>query len=122
MAQCPIRHGDIRHWSYSSFAPSSFVIVSQSVNDHAAQSDAPPHDVPPAPPPAPREVTPAVKRRAWRDRHVRVWWMLGLALLGITLYYAGSRTWWWWQEKRLIETGVRVEGEVKGWVPNEDSL
>jgi hypothetical protein len=67
-------------------------------------------------------VTAAVKRRAWRDRHVRVWWILGLALLAVTLYYSGSRTWWWWQEKRLIETGVRLEGEVKGWYVGEDAL
>ena len=94
------------------------------LDDTPTHSDPTPqqhHDAPPAPPPAPRRVTATIKRRAWRDRHVRVWWILGLALLGITLYYAGSRTWWWWQEKRLIETGVRIVGEVKGWYVGEDS-
>ncbi len=53
-----------------------------------------------------------MKRRAWRERHVRLWVVLGLALLGVTLYYGGSRSWWWWREKRLIENGVKVQAEV----------
>ena len=53
-----------------------------------------------------------IKRRAWRERHVWVWLVLGLALLGVTLYYSLTRTWWWWQDKRLIETGHKVEAEV----------
>ena len=86
------------------------------MNDNATHSEAAAqgHEAPPAPPPPPRDVTSAIKRRAWRDRHVRVWWILGLALLAVTLYYSGSRTWWWWQEKRLIETGQLLHAEVMG--------
>jgi hypothetical protein len=81
---------------------------------------APAHEPPPAPAGPPRELTSAVRRRAWRERHVRVWLVLGLALLGVTLYYAGSRTWWWWQESRLIRSGLKVQAEIMGPYVGED--
>ena len=89
--------------------------------DHSGET-ATPRGAQAPPPPAPREITPHVKRRAWRERHTWVWVVLGLALLAVTLYYVGSRTWWWWREKRLIEAGTRVEATVKGWHAGQDSL
>jgi len=61
-----------------------------------------------------------IKRRAWRERHVWVWLVLGLALFAVTLYYSLTRTWWWWQDKRLIETGHKLQAEVMGPLVRED--
>lgn len=70
----------------------------------------------PAPPPeAPRELTPAARRGAWFEKHVRVWWVLGVVLLGITAYYALSRLYFWNLERRLITQGVPIQAEVMGW-------
>jgi hypothetical protein len=70
----------------------------------------------PAPPPeAPRELTPAVRKGAWRERRVRVWWLLGVALLAICVYYAVSRLYFWNVERRLITQGVALQAQVRGW-------
>jgi hypothetical protein len=92
------------------------------LNDRAIHSeDAPqPPDAPAAPPAPPRELTPVVRRRAWRERHVRLWVVLGLALLVVAVYYGASRTWWWWQERRLIQNGLKVQAEIMGPYVGED--
>lgn len=86
------------------------------MTDFEGHTDSP-HAVPPQPPDAPRPVTGRVKRRALRDKHVKVWWMLGLALLAITTYYAASRAYAWSRETRLISHGQKVMAEVKSWEP-----
>jgi hypothetical protein len=69
----------------------------------------------PALPSAPRPLSKLIRRRAWSERHVRVWWLLGAALLIITCYYAISRIYLWTEETKLITHGEKVMGEVTGW-------
>lgn len=66
-------------------------------------------------PGVPRPLSKLIRRRAWGERHVRVWWLLGVALLVITCYYAISRVYLWSEETRLITHGEKVMGEVVGW-------
>src|SRR5258706_5823165 len=69
-----------------------------------------PHSNPPAAPP--RELTRGVRSKAWGERRVRLWWLLGAAMLGISCYYAIARIYSWTDEKRLITQGERVFAEV----------
>src|SRR4051812_35664348 len=80
------------------------------------------HDLPPEPPPAPREVTPTILRRAWAEKHVRLWWLMGAALLVIATYYAVARYYAWYQESQLIKTGVKVQATVMHWEPVGKSM
>jgi hypothetical protein len=77
--------------------------------------------LPPAPASAPRELTRRVLRRGWLERHVRLWWMLALAVLGVAVYYAAVRTYGWYEEARLIKTGVAVQAEVMSWEKGESA-
>jgi hypothetical protein len=83
--------------------------------DPQLQQLSPARPLPPQPPAAPRELTPAVLRRAWGEKHVRVWWLLGLVTLGIVCYYAISRAHAWSHERRLITAGAAVTAEVMHW-------
>lgn len=67
---------------------------------------------PPAPPAAPRPVTAPVRRRAWSERQVHVWWSLGFLLLGIAVYYAIAGWWSWSIERQLITQGEVVDAEI----------
>jgi hypothetical protein len=77
--------------------------------------------LPPAPPNAPRELTPAVRRRSWTERHVRIWSLLAFAMTAIAAYYAISRYYFWSQETRLIEHGEMIQAEIMGWAPGMDA-
>jgi hypothetical protein len=83
--------------------------LTDPVPDPAASDELPP------PPDAPREVTAAVRRRAWAERRVRVWWLLAIVLAVIATYYAVSRLYLWNQERRLITRGQKVQAEVLSW-------
>jgi hypothetical protein len=72
-----------------------------------------------APGAPPRELTKKVRRRAWGERHVRLWLLLGAGLLAITCYYAISRIYLWTEENRLVRHGDKVIGEVVGWSGGE---
>ncbi len=81
-------------------------------------SDISHHDdasLPPQPPSAPRDLTRAARRGSWTERHVRVWWILGVTMVIIASYYAISRIYVWSEERRLIEHGAKVEAQVMGW-------
>ena len=77
--------------------------------------------LPPAPQAPPRELTPAVRNRAWRERRVRLAWIMGAVLLLITAYYALSRLYFWTDETRLIQHGKTIEAEVMGANPSADA-
>lgn len=83
----------------------------------SAQLDSanPEHSPAGAPAAPPREVTGTIRRKAWGERRVRLWWLLGAGLLVVTCYYAISRIYSWSEENRLITQGVKVMGEVVGW-------
>lgn len=87
--------------------------------DFADDEQTPP--LPPAPPAPPRELTGAVRRRAWNEQHVRFWWVTGAVVLLIAIYYAASRYYVWSQEKHLIEHGTTVQAEVMGANPFADA-
>ena len=63
-------------------------------------------------PDPPRPPTPRVRRRAWTEPHVRSWWVLTLALLGIGAYICGREWRIWSREVRLIQSGRVVEAEI----------
>jgi hypothetical protein len=74
---------------------------------------------PPADPP--RQLTPLVRRRAWTEPRVRLWWVLCLGVLGVTLVVAGRQTATWWSERQLLSSGVVVEGTlVRAVTPEND--
>jgi hypothetical protein len=69
----------------------------------------------PRPADAPRPITRPIARRAWAERRVRVWWILGFAVLGVASYYAVTRFYLWNLETRLVTRGEKIEAEVMGW-------
>ena len=69
-------------------------------------SSAPPAD-------APRDVaSPAVRRRAWTEPRVRLWWVLGLGIALITLYVLATKTADWWAERSLLTNGTAVQAVI----------
>jgi hypothetical protein len=83
--------------------------------EHLDPADRGDDSAPLAPPPAPRDLTPAVRRRSWIESRVRIWWLMGLILLMIAGYYAVSRIYFWNEEARLIRSGTKIEAEVMHW-------
>lgn len=84
----------------------------QPSDESSHEQDPRGHGEPPAPADAPRAITPRVRWKAWGERHVRLWWMLGLVLLAVAGYYTVTRWYDWSVEKRLIVSGESVEAEV----------
>ena len=64
------------------------------------------------PPPAPREVTPLVRRRSWMEPRVRVWWMAAAALLIVAGYFVAIQLAKSAQDRSLVKNGTRVQAEV----------
>jgi hypothetical protein len=58
-------------------------------------------------------------RGAWKEKSVRIWWLMAIVIFLIAAWYAGSRTWRWNREKWLLQHGVKVEAEVLGWTKVE---
>jgi hypothetical protein len=67
---------------------------------------------PPPPPQFPRPMTALVARRCWTEPSVRLWWLLGVLILGMILVYSADRLWSWMQENRLIQHGDIVSAKV----------
>ena len=75
-------------------------------------------------PATPRPVTPHVSRRIWLDPRVRFWWLTGVVLIVLMLYFAVARIYDWKQDSDLVLHGtpvtatVGVEGVPRaGYVP-----
>jgi hypothetical protein len=58
------------------------------------------------PPDPPRELTPLVRRRAWTEPRVRLWWLFALGVLLV------SELSTWWSERRLLTSGVQVKAVI----------
>jgi hypothetical protein len=43
---------------------------------------------------------------------VRLWWVLALGVLGVTLWVAALQTKTWWSERQLLTSGVLVKGVI----------
>jgi hypothetical protein len=97
------------------------LLYHQQVTPQPLDPTDPETHLPPAPPPAPREVTATVRSRAWNERHVRLWLLLGLAMFCIASYYTMSRLYFWKQEDNLIKHGQTVQAEVMGANPDADA-
>ena len=63
-------------------------------------------------PDPPRELTKIVRRRTWTEPRVRMWWVLALGVLLITLYVVGSQGATWLSERRLINHGTAVQAMI----------
>ena len=75
------------------------------VSEHASPAPPPPAD-------APREVTALVRRRAWTEPRVRLWWLLALGVLAVMLYVVSTQAVAWWKERRLLTHGVAVQAVI----------
>lgn len=62
----------------------------------------------------PRDITPAVRRRAWGDPKVRLWWLIALAMLVIALVLAVMNYREWSRLARAIDSGVTVPAHIDG--------
>jgi hypothetical protein len=78
----------------------------------AAASSAPPVAPPAPPPPAPRQVTPAASRRAWREPRVQFWWAVAVGLLLAGAFLAARELVAWNADARLIRGGTKVDAVV----------
>jgi hypothetical protein len=65
-----------------------------------------------APADAPRDVTAWVRRRTWTEPRVRLWWMMALGVLLLTLYIVITQAAAWWSERRLLTHGVAVQAVI----------
>jgi hypothetical protein len=61
---------------------------------------------------APRPLTARVRRRSWIEPRVRAWWMLALVLMVIAGYFVAMQFARSAQDRRLINSGVRVDARV----------
>ena len=62
----------------------------------------------------PRDITPAVRKRAWADPPVRFWWLIGGTLLVIALGLALGNYVEWAKLNRAISSGVVVNARIRG--------
>ena len=60
----------------------------------------------------PRDITPAVRKRAWADPPVRFWWLTGGTLLIIALGLAVGNYVEWAKLNRAISPGVKVKSRI----------
>ena len=66
-----------------------------------------------APPPPPREMTKIVRRRAWKQPHVRFWWICAGVLYLIACGLATSALAEWNHERQLIRSGMAIDAVVQ---------
>jgi hypothetical protein len=76
-------------------------------------ADPTPIDQPDGLPPPPRPITARVRRRAWADPPVRLWWGAALALVLLGLYLCGQQVLSWRRQVWLVEHGTEVTATVK---------
>ena len=60
-------------------------------------------------PPPPRDISPAVRRRAWAEPRVRFWWLAAVVVLAIAGYFLGTRYWSWRRQADLVRHGLRLD-------------
>lgn len=63
-------------------------------------------------PPAPRERSAFARRRAWADPRVRFWWLTGLLLLSVGIFFTGQGWLTWHRLDLLVRQGVPVEAKI----------
>lgn len=64
-------------------------------------------------PPPPRPLTPRVRRRAWGDSHVRVWWLSALAVALVIGWFTIGRVREGLRNREIIEDGIAVTAVIK---------
>ena len=79
-------------------------------------------EMPPEPPPLPRPLTLAARKRSWLEPRVRFWWAAALVLAVAGAYFLVTQTMDWLEELKVVRQGTPVtatvvavgEGEVEG--------
>lgn len=65
------------------------------------------------PGPAPRELNPRARRRAWKQPVVRFWWLLAVVFALVAAGFAGSALAEWNHERSLITQGLAINATVQ---------
>jgi len=60
----------------------------------------------------PREVNALVSKKAWSEPAVRVWWLMAIAALVLTIGYGIDCVYVWNQNNRLINHGILVDATI----------
>jgi hypothetical protein len=86
--------------------------VEQTSIEHSDADVSGPLAAAPAPADAPRDVSGQVSRRAWTEPRVRLFWLLALGVLLVTLYLLVVHVASWSGEQRLFKSGTQVNAIV----------
>jgi hypothetical protein len=86
--------------------------VTESNESIAGAADAPAASAAALLPDPPRPVTAEVRRRAWAEPRVRLWWLVAGAVLAASVYFLGSRYYTWRQDLNVIRRGTEVQAFV----------
>jgi len=62
--------------------------------------------------PAPRELSPRVRSKAWREPNIRFWWLAALAFFAIGAYFVVGGWLTWRHESMLVENGVSLDATL----------
>lgn len=63
-------------------------------------------------PDPPRPATPRVRRRAWTEPRVRLWWLAAAAVLAAGVYFLATRYYNWRRDLNVIRNGTEVQAFV----------
>jgi hypothetical protein len=68
-------------------------------------------------------LTPVVRRRAWTEPRVRLWWLLCLGVLAVTLAVGVRQAATWWSERQLLSGGgVEVTATIVRAITPENDM
>ncbi len=70
-------------------------------------------NLPPAPPPVPRPLTPAARRRGWMEPRVRFWWLCGLVLMLVALNLLITHMVIWARELKIVRQGTPITATIE---------
>lgn len=80
-------------------------VVEETISQQTAELS-PPAD-------APRDVASRlIRKRAWTEPRVRLWWVLGIAIAVLMTYLFATQAANWWAQRRLLNRGTVVQAII----------